>query len=63
MGIKDLFDLSANLSGILPGSTARVSSVLHNAKIEVNEVGTVAAAVTGKILHHEKFKPRRKLLN
>lgn len=47
MGIKDLFDLSSNISGILPKSTARVGSVIHEAKIEVNEVGTVASAATG----------------
>ncbi|XP_015597657.1 uncharacterized protein LOC107268913 [Cephus cinctus] len=46
LGINDLFDLNANLSGIMK-SPIRVGNVLHNAKIEVNEEGTIAAAVTG----------------
>ncbi|XP_043283834.1 uncharacterized protein [Venturia canescens] len=46
LGIKDLFDLSANLSGMIPHNSARVDRLLHNAKIEVNELGTVAAAAS-----------------
>ncbi|XP_012284745.1 heparin cofactor 2 isoform X2 [Orussus abietinus] len=47
LGIKDLFDVKSNLSGILTKGSARIGSVIHNAKIVVDETGTVAAAVTG----------------
>lgn len=47
MGIKSLFDYAANLTGIVEENSLRVSSVIQNAKIEVDEDGTVAAAVTG----------------
>ncbi|XP_012263958.2 uncharacterized protein LOC105690599 [Athalia rosae] len=46
LGLRDLFDLNANLSGII-SSPVKIGNVLHNAKIEVNEEGTIAAAVTG----------------
>ncbi|XP_015514612.1 uncharacterized protein LOC107220504 [Neodiprion lecontei] len=46
LGIKDLFDLKANISGIANGPL-KVGNILHNAKIEVNEEGTIASAVTG----------------
>lgn len=39
--------MSANLSGIVNDDSLRVASVVQNAKIEVDEDGTVAAAVTG----------------
>lgn len=47
LGIRELFNFNANLSGILPNGGARVRNVLHSAKIEVNEQGTVASAATG----------------
>ncbi|XP_034946955.1 uncharacterized protein [Chelonus insularis] len=47
MGIRDLFSYSANFTGILIDGEARVENVFHNAKIEVSETGTIAAAVTG----------------
>ncbi|XP_051162786.1 uncharacterized protein LOC127282533 [Leptopilina boulardi] len=46
LGIKDLFDTKANLSRIITKKATQVNSVLHNAKIEVNESGTIAAAAT-----------------
>lgn len=50
MGLVDIFDANkANLSGIAKYSPY-LSRIIHKAKIEVNEEGTVAAAVTGKIL-------------
>ncbi|WP_346917205.1 serpin family protein [Clostridium sp.] len=44
LGMKDIFSDAANLSGIREG--IYVSSVLHQGKIEVNENGSEAAAVT-----------------
>ncbi|KAK0096551.1 hypothetical protein PV326_005172 [Microctonus aethiopoides] len=46
LGIRELFNFNANLSGILPNGGARVRNVVHSAKIEVNEQGTVASAAT-----------------
>lgn len=50
LGINDLFNFNANLTGLFASGATRVGSVLHNAKIEVNEQGTVAAAATGNYL-------------
>lgn len=47
--INELFSQKANLSGIAETSV-KVSNILHKAKIEVNEKGTVAAAVTGAVV-------------
>lgn len=49
MGLTDIFDATkADLSGIARHSPF-LSRIIHKAKIEVTEEGTVAAAVTGKI--------------
>lgn len=48
--INELFYPSANLSGIADGTDVKVSNILHKAKIEVNEEGTVAAAATGAVV-------------
>lgn len=47
MGIRNLFDFTANLTGILTENSSRVSNIVQNAKIEVDEEGTIAVAVTG----------------
>ncbi|XP_046743281.1 serine protease inhibitor 27A-like [Diprion similis] len=46
LGIVDLFGLNANISGAAT-SPLEVGDILHNAKIEVNEEGTIASALTG----------------
>ncbi|KAH9359844.1 hypothetical protein HPB48_002443 [Haemaphysalis longicornis] len=46
MGLQNVFTDDADLSGITSGNDLRVSDVKHKAVIEVNEDGTVAAAVT-----------------
>lgn len=47
MGIQDIFSPTANFTGIVPNEYLRVGNIIQNAKIEVDEKGTIAAAVTG----------------
>ncbi|XP_047350131.1 uncharacterized protein LOC124949306 [Vespa velutina] len=47
MGVYTMFKTSADLSGITEDSPLHVKSILQNAKIEVDEEGTIASAVTG----------------
>lgn len=46
MGIGDLFTTSANLDPAAPGHKMYLNRVLHKAYINVDEEGTIAAAVT-----------------
>ncbi|XP_011638346.1 uncharacterized protein LOC105428007 [Pogonomyrmex barbatus] len=46
MGIQDIFSPTANFTGIVHNDYLRVGSIIQNAKIEVDEEGTIAAAVT-----------------
>lgn len=47
-----MFSNQANFSALLKGGESiKVSKVLHKAVIEVNEVGTEAAAATGIYIH------------
>ncbi|VDP41001.1 unnamed protein product [Soboliphyme baturini] len=47
MGITDIFTLEADLSGITESRELYVSEAKHKTSIEVDEMGTKAAAVTG----------------
>jgi len=47
MGIQDIFSPAANFTGIVSNEYLRVGNIIQNAKIEVDEEGTIAAAVTG----------------
>lgn len=58
MGLTDIFDANkANLSRISKHSIY-LSRIIHKAKIEVNEVGTVAAAASGAIFANKATPPR-----
>lgn len=58
MGLTDIFDVKkANLSKISQHSIY-LSRIIHKAKIEVNEVGTIAAAATGGIFANKAISPR-----
>ncbi|XP_068437120.1 protein Z-dependent protease inhibitor [Clinocottus analis] len=46
MGMKSIFSTSANLTKLTKEEGLKVSEVLHKAVIEVDEVGTTAAAAT-----------------
>lgn len=50
LGIKEIFSENANLTGIIEQSEVKISKILHKAKVEVNEIGTTAAAVTGAVV-------------
>lgn len=57
MGIKDIFDgRKANLSKMT--RRAYVSRIVHKAQIDVNEVGTVAAAVTAAEIVDKMSPPK-----
>lgn len=58
MGLSDIFDANrANLSRISKHSIY-LSRIIHKAKIDVNEVGTVATAATGAIFANKATPPR-----
>ncbi|XP_012528497.1 uncharacterized protein LOC105832254 [Monomorium pharaonis] len=46
MGVQDIFSPAANFTGIVPNQYLRIGNIIQNAKIEVDEEGTIAAAVT-----------------
>lgn len=58
MGLTDIFNVNkANLSKISQ-HPIYLSRIIHKAKIDVNEVGTVASASTGAIFGNKAIPPR-----
>lgn len=50
LGVKNVFERSADLSGITEEGKLAVSQVVHKAVIEVNEEGTEASGATGIVI-------------
>lgn len=50
LGIEEIFGPNANLSGIIQRGQIKINNIIHKAKIEVNEKGTIAAGATGVIV-------------
>lgn len=50
LGMKKMFEDSANFTGIIDSPALKVSKIVQKAFIEVNEEGSEAAAATGKLL-------------
>ncbi|XP_072486437.1 alpha-1-antitrypsin-like [Notamacropus eugenii] len=57
IGIRDVFADDADLTGITTQFKLQVSKVLHKAALEVNENGTVAAAVTDTEIYRKIMAP------
>uniref|UniRef100_A0A0E9RGS9 Thyroxine-binding globulin n=1 Tax=Anguilla anguilla TaxID=7936 RepID=A0A0E9RGS9_ANGAN len=47
MGISDIFEDTADLSGISEDGKLAVSKVVHKATLDMDEAGATAAAATG----------------
>ncbi|KAL1481140.1 hypothetical protein MTO96_050430 [Rhipicephalus appendiculatus] len=47
LGLHVVFGRSADFSRIVDGELVHISDAVHKAAVEINEEGTVAAAVTG----------------
>jgi len=62
MGISDLFTNDADLSGVTTDVPLKVSEVVHESFIEVNEEGAEAAAVTSLRLMPRSRRPSRPLI-
>nr|ABS87365.1 lospin 13 [Amblyomma americanum] len=57
LGLNVVFGNGANFSGISASTPTRISDAVHKAAVEVNEEGTVAAAVTGLSFPHLVVPP------
>ena len=50
MGASDMFNIKANFSGMTDRNDLYISKVIHKAIIDVNEVGTEAAAASASVI-------------
>ncbi|XP_052042653.1 plasma serine protease inhibitor-like [Apodemus sylvaticus] len=57
LGIQDLFTTHADLSGITNHTNIKLSEMVHKAMVEVDELGTTAAATTGAIFTFRSALP------
>ncbi|CAO1415802.1 unnamed protein product [Diamesa tonsa] len=58
MGILDIFTGSANLSKLSKSNSYYISALVHKTKIQVDEEGTVAAAVSSAIFANKATPPK-----
>ncbi|XP_064481721.1 leukocyte elastase inhibitor-like isoform X3 [Ornithodoros turicata] len=52
LGVKDLFNYSADLTGITERKEVKFSEAVHRAYVDVNEEGTEAAAATAMVMFY-----------
>ncbi|XP_030004021.1 alpha-1-antitrypsin-like protein CM55-MS [Sphaeramia orbicularis] len=57
MGMTDMFSHQADLSGISERQKLFVSEVVHQASLDIDEVGGSAAAATGAVFHFLSYPP------
>ncbi|XP_005390445.1 PREDICTED: plasma serine protease inhibitor [Chinchilla lanigera] len=62
LGVRDIFTLSANLSGIFKHSNIQVSQVVHKATVEVDESGTRAVSGTGTVFSFRSAYPNSRTI-
>lgn len=58
MGMIDVFDAKKSDLSKISSHSLYLSRVFHKTKIEVNEEGTTAAAITAGLLSNKKNPPR-----
>merc|ERR1712087_1040114 len=60
MGVKEAFSQDADFSAMNGKKDLQIGAVIHKAVIEVNELGTEAAAATVVVMRAKKGKAKRK---
>ena len=57
MGMSDAFDKEADFAGMTDSAKLRISNIVHEAFVSVDEEGTEAAAATGMWAIPEDYRP------